>query len=245
MAIKYYLQQNLLSAKENAYAAHITTVDSQYSRDIIDRMGNRGTTISKVDMEAFLSLLTETICDELSKGYSVKLPFATIGLSVGGIFDGATDAFDKNRHQLRPTITAGPHLKKRVKDFTLQKISKPVSMPDPRQFHDLTTDERNSTITPNGLATIYGSKLKFTTPHPEQGIYFVSDDGAYEVKTEIIAGTTPSKLVFQVPDLPPGPSWFVEVRIAYGRNGSVIRIGVLPHPLRFSTGTRDNSGSQA
>lgn len=231
MAINYYLQENLLSKKENAHAAHIKSYGTLDVKGLIRSMAKRGTTFSEHELESFLILLDQTVCDELADGNSINLPFMKLQLSVGGIFESMSDQYDPQRHKVRATLRPGPTIKKSLSDVKMKKVIKPVAVPLPLVFTDINSGVSNSIITRNGIGAIKGTGLRFSGTNPEQGVYFISEDRTQVVKVELLYQSTNLRTAFMIPDLPSSTQWRVEVRVAYGRNGTIIRQGMLPHLL--------------
>jgi hypothetical protein len=47
----------------------------------------------------------------------------------------------------------------------------------PQNYHDIPSETRNNTLTPGGVARLTGVNLKFAPDDPEQGVFFLAEDG--------------------------------------------------------------------
>ncbi len=86
-----------------------------------------------------------------------------------------------------------------------------TSFPHPqvRQFTDMKSGKRNSTLTPGAPAIVRGGRLKFDPDDPEQGAFFMNEKNQLSRVPEVLTNNF-SRLVFMVPaDLPPGVYRFV------------------------------------
>ena len=73
------------------------------------------------------------------------------------------------------------------------------------------------------MGELVGFRLKFDETDPEQGIFFISENGP-SVHVEVIGANQPKKLLFMVPELIEG-TYQIEVRARFGDN--MIREGRL------------------
>jgi hypothetical protein len=92
------------------------------------------------------------------------------------------------------------------------------------EFIDVTTESVNETLTPGGMFSIAGHKLKVVGDNPEVGVYFVPEvDPAGRVKvTGHLAENSASKLIGIVPALGAG-KWKVEVKTQYSGGSSPLK----------------------
>ena len=71
--------------------------------------------------------------------------------------------------------------------------------PNPVEFTDVNSGERNSVLTPSGMAQLIVHRLKFDLAEADQGIYTIAADSA-ETKVAIVGGNKPAELMFLIPD---------------------------------------------
>jgi hypothetical protein len=65
-------------------------------------------------------------------------------------------------------------------------------------FKDVTSDTLDESVTPGGAAVLTGSRLKYDTSDPAQGIFFVPANGTAS-KVSTIVTMQPFRIVFMVP----------------------------------------------
>ena len=217
MPARYVLHENHLFKDKNAYRAQIRPADSLNLNDVINRMLQRGSTVSKPDILGVLEDYHETIEALLREGNNIKTPLCNFSISIKGIFNGPDDTFDPVRHKLIASTTPGARLKKWIQTkIKLEKLKADTPQPLLQQFKDINSDLRNQQLTPGGMGELVGFRLKFDETDPKQGIFFLSENGA-PVRAEVIGANQPKKLLFMVPDLDEGP-YQIEVRAKFGDN---------------------------
>ena len=142
------------------------------------------------------------------------------------------DSFDPTRHQLRGTVSAGKRYRKAVsKEGKTNEAEARVRTPNPEEYNDLNTGERNSVLTAGGMGQLVGHRLKFDPADSNQGIFFVAEDGS-AARVEIAGRNKQAELMFLVPALASG-DYRVKVRAAI-HGGTEVRTGALPATLTVS-----------
>ncbi len=126
-----------------------------------------------------------------------------------GVFTGPDDLFYRNRHLVRVTLRPGSSLKTMDGQVSPRKTDTSFPHPQVRQFTDMKSGKRNSTLTPGAPAIVRGGRLKFDPDDPEQGAFFMNEKNQLTRVPEVLTNNF-SRLVFMVPaDLPPGVYRFV------------------------------------
>jgi hypothetical protein len=228
MPIKYYLQPNTATPDPNDQSARVLPNEVLDANTIIQRMLKRGTTLTETDIKAVLNLLFDVVTDEIAAGNHVNLPMANFRPSVTGVFTSITDSFDPARHTRKGTISQGTMLAQKMQKATVEKVMQSIPIPVLLEYFDFNTQAVNSNLTPNGIGQIIGEELKFDPSKPEEGVYFVAENGT-ETKVSVLANRTEGKLVFNIPVLTAG-NYSLEVRRIYTKNNQV-RTGVLVDTL--------------
>jgi hypothetical protein len=183
----------------------------------------------RADVLSFIEDLNRAIESLLLDGLNVCTPSANYRVSIRGHFEGPQDSFDPERHQLVARISPGADLKTALKGPI--KVSKRPAVPHgpiPLTYTDVLSDTRNQLLTPGGIGQLTGYRLKFDRQDPEQGVFFLATDGG-ETRAQHFVENRPRRLVFAVPELPPG-QYRLEVR-AYPRNSSKLNSNPLEETL--------------
>ena len=231
--LKYALRENLLTPDENDYMAQVADVRSFSLDEIIDLMMQKGSTLTKADTKAALQVYGEVVSTLIADGAAVNTPLINTALSISGVFNGATDSFDKKRHSINLNITAGTLLREAAGKIKCEKVEPADTNPYITEVTDIVSGKINTCLTAGGVVQLVGSRLKFDDKDAAQGIFFVPETGA-EVKAGVIAENKPARLMAIIPaDLPQG-SYYIEVRTKFSGGGKPLKaakIGRFIKPL--------------
>lgn len=201
--LSYSLAENQLTPDPTDYMAQVSTGASYNQANIIDEMMNRGSSLTRTDMEGVINLFNQTVAEKVANGQSINLPLFNGTPSISGVFTGPADTFDPARHYVRFNLSPGTMLRESVAKIKTEKTEPTDKLPYMEQFLDMGTNAANDLATPGGIGQLQGSRLSFDAADPEQGISFVAADGT-ETRVETIALNKPSKLIFMIPNLAPG-----------------------------------------
>lgn len=228
MPIQYVLHENNLTSAPGDYAAMVQPSASAELEDVIERVIEGGSTISRPDIFGVLEDFVRAIENMVLEGISVNTPLANFGVSIKGVFDGQADSYDPSRHQVTATVTPGKRLRAAVrKRAQVVKGEALKPRPNPLEYTDLNSGERNSVLTPGGLGQVIGHRLKFDPTDANQGIFFVGDAGA--TRAEVVGRNKPGELMFIVPAGLASGDYTLEVRaIVYSEE---VRSGALAATL--------------
>ena len=231
--LKYALRENLLTPDENDYMAQTADVRSFSLDEIIDLMMEKGSTLTKADTKAALQVYGEVVSALIKDGAAVNTPLMNTSLSISGVFNGATDTFDKKRHSINLNLTAGPVLKEALSKIKCEKTEAVDTNPYITEVTDVVSGKVNEVLTAGGIVQLVGSRLKFDQKDESQGIFFVAETGE-AVRATVIAENKPARLMAIIPaDLPAG-NRYIEVRTKYTVGGKPLKkakIGRFTKPL--------------
>ena len=171
--LKYALRENLLTPEPNDYMAQVTDSQSYNLEKIIDKMIERGSTLTKADITATMQIYTETICSLLEEGFQINTPLINTSMSISGVFDGATDSFDSSRHNVNINITPGTKLKETLSKVKTQKVEATSTDPFVTEVKDIVSGVVNECLTAGGILQAAGSRLKFDNADEAQGVFLV------------------------------------------------------------------------
>jgi hypothetical protein len=193
---------------------------------LVDDMVAEGTGLTRPQAMAYIEKIFGLIETYVAKGYRVNLPLISIYATVKGVFNGREDNFDELIHQVVIRVLAGQRLRRLEKSIKVKKVKSVSPMPDPQDFIDAATGEKNRTATPGGIANLKGYYLKFDLDDSGQGLFFISADNPQETfRVQQFTGVKPSELHFLIPPLPAG-EYRVELRTKV-RGGKNTRTGTL------------------
>lgn len=233
MSITYTLHKNhLINAPEGAYRAVIQFNGTANLDKVLDRMMERGPSITREDAQAAIQLYHNTIYTFILDGYKVVTPLGIMGASVKGNFERQTDSFNSSRHSIEATLSPGAELRRTVREKgQAQQQEASTPMPNPLTYLDLPSGQVDTLITPGRVAQINGYRLKFDEADPTQGVYFIAANGTL-ARASLMVKNTPRELIFEVPGELDFGDYTLEVRSTMG-NGHV-RVGRLPATLTIA-----------
>ncbi len=230
MSISYVLSENNLTDEPNSYVARVQPTGTAELDNVIARMIERGSTVTKADILSVLEEYYSAIESMVLEGVNVNTPLANYGASIKGIFNGATDSYDPSRHQVAGTVSPGKRYRKTIRErgqTTKREARKPT--PNPVVYVDVNSGERDSLLTPGGMGQIVGHRLKLDPADPAQGIFLIAANGI-EARIPTVGKNTPSELMFLIPPVLPAGEYTLQVRAAI-YDGEQVRNGTLSATL--------------
>lgn len=232
MPIHYTLIENAVLAGEGKYTARTHRLDPVEMADLVEHIVQRGSTVCRADILSVLEDLQSTIETLLLMGMSINTPTVNYRVGILGIFDGQGDSFDPSRHRIVARVSAGSRLRKAIRTNGRPfKDDASRLQPNPLEYFDVISGDRNKTLTPGEGALLTGRLLRFDGADPQQGVFFVAADGA-TTRAERILKVMPSEVTLIAPAVPAG-AYTVEVRACM--NGTTeLRTGILDAPLTVS-----------
>ena len=220
--LKYALRENLLTPEPNDYMAQVTDSQSYNLEKIIDKMIERGSTLTKADITATMQIYTETICSLLEEGFQINTPLINTSMSISGVFDGATDSFDSSRHNVNINITPGTKLKETLSKVKTQKVEAASTDPFITEVKDIVSGKVNESLTKGGILQAVGARLKFDNSDEAQGVFLVPETGS-AVRCGVVAENKPARVMAMIPaDITAG-TYYLEIRSKMDSSGKATK----------------------
>ncbi len=231
--ITYVVIENRLTDDPDDYMAAVRPSGTATQEDVIDHIIQQGSTVTRADIVSVLENQYNAIVYMVLDGKHVNTPLANFAASIKGVFKGKGDTFDPDRHQLRATVSAGNQYRNAIPDKgqTIQEEAH-LPMPNPEEYNNLNTGERNGVLTPGGMGQVVGYRLKCNPDDVSQGIFFVASDGSV-TKVDVAGHNKPRELMFLIPASLAVGDYTLEVRAAVP-GSTQVRIGTLPATLTVS-----------
>ena len=220
--LKYALRENLLTPEPNDYMAQVTDSQSYNLEKIIDKMIERGSTLTKADITATMQIYTETICSLLEEGFQINTPLINTSMSISGVFDGATDSFDSSRHNVNINITPGTKLKETLAKVKTQNVEAASTDPFVTEVKDIVSGKVNESLTKGGILQAVGARLKFDNSDEAQGVFLVPETGS-AVRCGVVAENKPARVMAMIPaDITAG-TYYLEIRSKMDSSGKATK----------------------
>ena len=205
MNLKYTLTQNTLNTASQDYIARPIDADSHDIDDLLEKMTEAGSTVTRTDLLAAFNLISEAFALVIKQGGTINTDLFKSSFSITGTFDDATEHFDPKRHQLHLKLRPGKALQRALQQVQLHKAAAPERRPHILEVRDSTTHSRNDRITPGGAIQLVGSLLKIEGTDAGVGVFLHATDGSSSHKADVLIQNKPSLVIAQLPDaIPPG-----------------------------------------
>jgi len=196
--LRFFLLDNPLTPDPKDCRAQVLTAGNRTMDDIIDIAMKRGSLVTRPDLKAVLELVFEVMTDEVAEGYSLSTPLCHVRQSIRGVFENDDAVFDPSKHEVRPSITAGALLEKKMRDVIPVKDTATKAVPILRKLYDQVSGSNEGEITPGSMAILKGSRLRWDALEADQGLFFI-DSAHAETKVDAVLEASPSKISFQIP----------------------------------------------
>ena len=200
--LQYSLTENLLTDDPNDYTALVQPLGTYDKEAIITEMLRRGTLLTRTDILAVLNGFEETVRDITRDGGTVNTPLFNTSFSISGVFDGAMDTFDGNRHKLNVNLTKGIVMRQAESQVSLEKTGTVIPQPTILEVKDSVSGKVNEQLTPGGVVELMGVNIKIVGENADCGLWFVPASGE-AVKAKVIVQNKPSSVIAMIPNLSP------------------------------------------
>ena len=220
MALNYALVKNKFGEGYTAIA--YPSGKSINQEELIDRIADRGSTLTKTDLVAVFNIANEELTKAAEKGETINLPLLNSSFSISGIFDSPMDSFDGTRHKLNLNLTKGMLMREAEKKVKLEKTNTTAPLPNILEVFDFKSGTVNDRLTPDGVVEARGFNLKIEGDDPACGLWFVSENGQEQIKAEIFIENKPAKVTAFIPNLNPG-KWQLKLATQFSTGGIVLK----------------------
>jgi hypothetical protein len=202
---KYCLINNPLAKEGKNFVALVRSERTINLDRFLKDMVDEGTGLTRPQALAYFEKMTQLVLRYLEQGYFVSTPLFRYRTSIAGIFDQKNELFDRSKHVINITASAGTRIRSLATIEDPLKVTVSKTSPEIFMFIDSVTDECNLTGTSNDLAVIQGSQLSLDKTDLKQGIFFVSvANPANEFRSVVYSRIKPSEINFKTPNLEPG-----------------------------------------
>ncbi|MDR2887845.1 MAG: DUF4469 domain-containing protein [Bacteroidales bacterium] len=208
--LQYSLVENMLTAAPDDLMAVPLNVHTYSLAEVARRILARHPGMGLSQINAVIEEFIEEVCIIVEDGGALNTPLFNAHPSIAGVFGGAADSYDPERHRARINLQPGVRMRNAAARMKMQK----EQAPDPRPFIvevlDVVSGTVNQQLTPGGVVQLKGGRLKLVASNPDNGIFLISGSGA--IKLDTIVENKPSRLIAMLPANLPQGAYTVEVR---------------------------------
>jgi hypothetical protein len=224
--IRVKLYPNYLPKVEGAYIARTDNEASLSIEEVCAALKNRGGFTGNYDdlvehVRQFFDEAAYQLCD----GFAVNAGYFSVHPNVGGTFDKVTEGHDAGKHPVTFRFRTRAPLRALAEHIVVDIEGLADSSGYIDEFVDITTGAVNETLTPGGMFSAAGHKIKVKGDNPEVGVYFVSAaDPSQRVKVSgRLAENAASKLIGIIPAGLAAGAYTLEVVTQYTHGGAPLK----------------------
>jgi hypothetical protein len=215
--IRAKLYPNYLHGVPGAFIARTDDEASLSIEEVCAALKNRGGfTGNYDDLIGYVRQFFDEAVYQLGDGFSVNLKYFSIHPRIGGTWENALEQFDPAKHR----IGFGFRVLKPLRDLTEHVEVLIEGIADTGGFiaelTDVITESVNESLTPGGMFSMIGHKLKVAGTDPSCGVYFLAAANPSQrvPVSGHLAENAPGKIIGIIPALAAG-QWKVEVVTQY------------------------------
>jgi hypothetical protein len=215
--VRVKLYPNYLPKVEGAYIARTDNEASLTVEEVCAALKNRGGfTGSYDDLVEHVRQFFDEAAYQLCDGFALNTGYFSVHPTVGGTFDAVTEGRGTDKHPVSFRFRARAPLRALAERIVVEVEGLADSSGYIGEFIDAATGAVNETLTPGGMFSLSGHKIKVEGDKPEVGVYFVSAaDPAQRVKAAgHLAKNAPVLVIGTIPALTPG-EWKPEIVTQY------------------------------
>jgi hypothetical protein len=213
---------NPITSDPDDRRAVVVGYETVTEKEMFEYMTRAGSAITPAEAKANYEEIIGTFEYFLRLGYGVNTEFINIRPLIPGVYRGDDDKFEHGRNRIKYAAHLGRRYNRTADDVRVEKVSPPDNQPLPVTFEDVSSSTINDALTPGGVATLTGLRLKFSQADPKQGIFLI-DSAKKEYRAERILSHTGKQIVFQLPAGLAPDDYTLEVRILLKGNKDVKR----------------------
>jgi hypothetical protein len=223
--IRVKLRPNYLPNGEGTYIAFTDSEAALSVEETCASLKNRGGfTGNYDDLVEHVKQYFGEAAYQLCGGFTVNTGYFSIHPNVGGVFDKVNAGRDPKKHPVTFRFRVRAPLRALAERIAVEVEGIADTQGYIDEFIDVSTESVNEALTPGGMFSIAGHKVKITGEDPETGVYFVSEaDPAARVKvTGHLAENSASKVIGTIPALSAG-KWKAEIKTRFGGSGKDLK----------------------
>ncbi len=238
MALQYNLIKNHLGDNPSGYHAIVCNQKVHSKEELIELMLNRGSSITKSDIEAVLTCLDEVLKQMVRNGQGVNTGTLTLHIDIRGNFPTANSYFDKDNHSLAININANKSFKESLEEVELERVYSTGKEARITTVEDVASQTNDRVLTPSGGLKVFGNRIKIqasVSTDNKEGLFLVNIKDDSETKLSNQIANKPSELIYIIPSLSAG-KYKLEVRTYY--SGSIVskKLKIISSDAIFTVG---------
>ncbi|MDR3303190.1 MAG: DUF4469 domain-containing protein [Treponema sp.] len=221
--IRVKLYPNYLTTVQGKFIARTNSEATLTIEDICAALKNRGGfTGNYSDLVDHVKQFYDELAYQLCDGFNINVGYFSIHPHVGGTFDKVNEGYNENKHPVTFRFRTLAQLRALAEHIVIDI----EGLADVRGyidgFTDVTTGSINETLTPGGMFSISGHKIRVMGKDADVGVYFVSvSDSTQRVKVDShFAENKASMVIGMIPSVLTAGAWKLEIKTQFTGSGS-------------------------
>jgi hypothetical protein len=212
--LNVWLHDNILTEDPNDYFGKIKSAGTVGNNEIAALMTKEGIELKEETILDILTRADRIKAERLAAGYSINTSFCNAYPKISGIFNSATEKYNKDKHKIGANISVGSLTRTELAKAEVDILGEATVEPVIGSVTDSLTMLENSTITPNNVIKIKGNRIKVAGEGPEIGVWLINQaDNSRTQCTQLIANN-PKEVMAMVPALAAG-EYILEIVTQY------------------------------
>jgi hypothetical protein len=206
-AIIVELYDNPLTERPDDRYGRVINIASINEDTLIARAIAGGFNGNADSMKATYSAMKTEALKGIVRGEIVNFGLGHVVLDVEGVFEGDSPIWNPEKHKLVATITTTKELRETLKVTPVNVIGLAPGKAAISTITDVVTGKINEVLTPNGMASIRGTRIKIEGEKEGVGLFLTEQDSqtVTQIPVTTIGMNDPSRIMFIIPaDLPAG-----------------------------------------
>ena len=200
-AIIVELFDNPLTERPDDRYGRVVNIASINEDTLIARAIAGGFNGNADSMKAAYSAMKTEALKGIVRGEIVNFGLGHVVLDVEGVFEGDAPIWNPEKHKLAATITTTKELRETLKITPVNVIGLAPNKAAISIITDVVTGKSNEVLTPNGMASIKGTRIKIEGEKEGVGLFLTEQESqtVTQVPVTTIGMNDPSKIMFIIP----------------------------------------------
>lgn len=219
--LNVWLHDNHLTEDPNDFFGKIKSAGTLTNKGIASLMTKEGIELREETILDILTRADRIKAERLAEGYTINNAFCNAYPKINGIFNSATEKYNKDKHKVGASFSIGSVTRSELTGAEVDILGVATVEPIIGSVTDTLTGTENSTITPGNVIKIQGDRLKVVGEAPENGVWLINQaDNKRTQCTQLIANN-PKEVLAMVPALTAG-EYMLEIITQYSA-GSMLK----------------------
>jgi hypothetical protein len=221
--IKAMLYPNYLTQMGGKFVARAVTYAPLDVREVCNAAIQRGGSSRRLeDMVGAVSEYLDEAAYQLVDGYTVKTDYFSIRPYIKGTFDKSDDKFDSGKHNLEFGFRTKPLMRGLAENAKVEIKGLAGTSGFITRVFDVASETEDEALTPGGVLSVSGHKLRMIGDKPEVGVFLVNTANQSRVAVTEFIKNRPTELIFFIPSTLTAGSYCLEIVTQFTSGSNIL-----------------------